>query len=169
MNNADCAMIPGARKAREDTGPVLITCSLLNVVPKISNHSAGCTMRVTSSVRSRRSFCISTIANALTRPRVAGTRCQPRGARLSVAAAGMTSASTDTAGNLSAGTDFAERVGLLGLLGQVGRGVVPEDVFQRRAGGHGRLELRRCSDGAQGAVVHQRDPVTQRVGLLHVV
>ena len=65
-----------------------MTCSRLNVVPKISSHSAGCTIRVTSSVRSRRSFCSSTIANALTRLKVAGRRCHPRGARVSVIVVG---------------------------------------------------------------------------------
>ncbi|MDT5163160.1 MAG: hypothetical protein QOC88_54 [Mycobacterium sp.] len=107
MNSADWAMIPGARKARYDTGPVLITCSLLNVVPKINSHNAGCTIRVTSSVRSCRSFCISTIANAPTRPIMAGIRCHPCGARASVTGVGLTVESTCTAGNLSAGTDFA--------------------------------------------------------------
>ncbi len=86
MNNADCAMIPGAKKARYDTAPVLMTCNLLNVVPKISSHRAGCIIRVTSSVRSCCSFRSSTIANAPMRPNVAPTRCHPRGACTRVAA-----------------------------------------------------------------------------------
>src|SRR5579859_2970690 len=169
MNSADWAMIPGARKARYDTGPVLITCSLLNVVPKISSHSAGCTIRVTSSVRSCRSFCISTMANALTRPAVAVTRCHPCGAGVRATVVGLLAVSTGTAGNLSAGTDFTERPGRFGGLRQLGCGVVPEDVLERRGRGYRRFQLRRSSDGAQCAVMHQRDPVTQRVGFLHVV
>src|ERR1700761_1678367 len=140
-----------------------MTCSLLKVVPKINSHSAGCTIRVTSSVRSRRSFCISTIANALTRPKVAGTRCHPRGARSSVIAVGSIVISTGTAGNLSAGTDFTERPQPLVLLRQVRRGVVPEDVFERGARRHRRLQLRRRPDGAKLAVMHQRNPVAQGI------
>src|SRR6201992_4349288 len=169
MNSADWAMMPGARKARYDTDPVLITCSLLNVVPKISSHSAGCTIRVTSSVRSRRSFCISTIANALTRLNVAGRRCHPRGPRDSVTGVGLTAVSTGTAGNLSAGTDFTEQTGALGLRRQVRRGVVPEDVFERGARRDRRLQLRRRPAGAQRAVMHQRNPVAQGVRLFHVM
>src|SRR5271168_4059201 len=169
MNSADCAMMPGAKKARYDTDPVLITCSLLNVVPKISSHSAGCTIRVTSSVRSRRSFCISTIANALTRLNIAGTRCHPHGARVSVTGVGLIAASAGTAGNHSAGTDFAERPGAFGLLRQVRFGVVPEDVFERGARRDRRLQLRRRPDGAKLAVMHQRYPVAQGVGLFHVM
>src|ERR1700733_8669344 len=169
MNSADWAMMPGARNARHDTGPVLITCSLLNVVPKISSHSAGCTIRVTSSVRSRRSFCISTIANALTRLNVAGRRCHPRGARVSVTGVGLIAVSTGTAGNLSAGTDFTERPGTIGLLRQVRRGVMPENVFERGTRRNRRLQLRRRPHGAKRAVMHQRNPVAQGVGLFHVM
>src|SRR3984957_19390164 len=159
MNNADWAMMPGARNARQDTGPVVIMGSLLNVVPKISSHRAGCNIRVPSSVRSRRSFCISTIANALTRLNVAGTRCHPRGARVSLTGAGVIAVSTGTAGNLSAGTDFTEQPGAFALRRQIRRGVVPEDVLERGARRDRRLQLGRRPDGAKRAVMHQRNPV----------
>src|SRR5258708_26296505 len=136
MNSADCAMMPGDRKARYDTDPVLITCKRLNVVPKINNHSAGCTIRVTSSVRSCCSFCSSTIAKAPMRLSVAPIRCQPRGARTRVTS--MQCWSTDTAGNLSAGTNFTEVGRFGGLLGQgrvrVRGRVVAEHVLERGAG-----------------------------------
>ena len=35
-----------------DTDPVSMTCRWENVWPKISSHSAGCTIRVNNSVRS---------------------------------------------------------------------------------------------------------------------
>src|ERR1700761_1909376 len=143
MNSADWAMMPGARKARYDTDPVLMTCNLLNVVPKISSHSAGCTIRVTSSVRSCCSFCISTIANAPTRPNVARTRCHPCGARTRVTAGAFKAWSTGTAGNYSAGTDFAEtgRVGRIVVIVQVGGRIVAEHILERGAGRHLRLQV----------------------------
>ena len=60
---------------------MLMTCSRLNVCPKISSHSAGCTIRVNSSVRSWRSFCSSTIAKAPIRMAIPRMRRHPRGAR----------------------------------------------------------------------------------------
>src|SRR5271156_3120685 len=167
MNSADCAMMPGAKKARYDTDPVLITCRRLNVVPKISSHSAGCTILVTSSVRSCCSFCSSTIANAPTRPTVAPQRCQPRGARTRVTSIGCWS--TGTTGNLSAGTDFTERPESFCLLRQIGCRVVPEHVLERGPGRHRRFQLRGRSDGPQLTAMHQRHPIAERVGLFHVV
>src|SRR5580693_10306313 len=113
-----------------------MTCNLLNVVPKISSHSAGCTIRVMSSVRSCRSFCSSTIANAATRPDVAYKRYHPRGARARVATGISQALSTGTAGNRSAGTDLAERIGRFRCFrvgGEVFGRVVTEHVLERGA------------------------------------
>src|SRR5215211_6745032 len=148
MNNADCAMMPGARNARYGTSPVSITRRRENVCPKISSHSAGCTMRVNSSVRSCRSFCNSTNAKAPTLNTIPRTRRHPWGARTSSTPA---FGSTDTTRRPSRGADR------------------PEDVLKRGLFSDCLLQLRRRADRLQSTVMHQRHPVTQRVGLLHVV
>src|SRR6478672_4574004 len=165
MNNADCAMIPGARNARYGTSPVLITRSRLNVCPKISSHSAGCTILVNSSVWSWRSFCNSTIAKAPIRMAIPRTRRQPRGART---ISTCTFCSTDTARRPSGVADRAE-AGLRAVLLEIRACVVTEDVFQSRVGRHPLLQLRRRAHRLKPAVVHQRHPIAQRVGLGHVV
>src|SRR5436190_8614932 len=172
MNSADCAMIPGARNDRYGTWPVSMTRNRENVCPKISSHSAGCTILVSNSVRSCRSFCSSTIAKAPIRMAIPRTRCQPRGARTM-----PTCRSTDTAGRPSAVTDRAES-GLRGVLLQSRTGVVTEDVFQSclrsRVGGdmgvsrHPTLQLGGRTECPQPAVL-QRHPVAECVGLLHIV
>src|SRR6185437_11224796 len=139
-----------------------MTCRWLNVVPKISSHSAGCTIRVSSSVRSCCSFCSSTMANVLMRLNVVPTRRQPCGARTRViagAVAALRTWSTCTAGHLSAGTGFANTGGLLGSLVQAGSRIVAEDVLERGVPGPlGYLGLQRGRrpHGLQHAVMHQR-------------
>src|SRR5262245_13192133 len=165
MNVADCARIAGARNARSGTSPVLITRSRLNVCPKINSHSAGCTILVNSSVWSWRSFCSSTIAKAPIRMAIPRTRRQPRGART---ISTCTFWSTDTAGCPPAVADRAE-YGLRGVLAEIRTGVVTEDVFQRRVRGHRSFEFGGRADRLQLTVMHQRHPVAQRVGFLHVV
>src|SRR6476620_2189149 len=134
MNSADCAMMPGARKARYGTPPVSMTPSRENVWPKISSHSAGCTILVNSSVRSWRSFCSSTSAKAPMRKVIPRTRRQPRGARTRLTAALEARGSTDTARRLPAGADGSEP-GRRRVLDEVGTGVVAEHVLE--AGGLG--------------------------------
>src|SRR5215217_3536466 len=165
MNNADCAMMPGARNARYGTSPVSITRRRENVCPKISSHSTGCTMRVNSSVRSCRSFCNSTSAKAPTLNTIPRTRCHPWGARTSSTPA---FGSTDTTRRPSCGADRPEAV-LRGVLAEIRARIVTEDVLKRGLFSDCLLQLRRRADRLQSTVMHQRDPVTQRVGLLHVV
>src|ERR1700738_887955 len=165
MNSADCAMIPGAKNARYGTWPVSMTCSRENVCPKINSHSAGCTNLVSSSVRSWRSFCSSTTAKAPIHMAIPRMRRHPRGARtISTSAFG----STDTARRPPAGPDRAEP-GLRVVLGQIRAGVVTKDVLEWRVRRHGLLQLGRRADRLQLTVVHQRHPIAQRVGLLHVM
>src|SRR5690242_10786915 len=120
-------------------------------------------MRVTSSLRSWESFCNSTRANAPILRMRPPVRWMPRGARIS---------STGTARRPSAGTDFVETP-FRRVFGQVRPRVVTEHVLQGRVGGgvgaQGGLQVVRCADGLQDAVVHQCDAVAQRVGLLHVM
>src|SRR6478735_2890688 len=165
MNSADCAMMPGARKARYGTSPVSITFRCENVCPKISSQSAGCTMRVNNSVRSWRSFCNSTSANAPTRTASDRIRRQPRGARTRWMSA---RGSTDTASRPSARAHFLE-TGLRCVLVQIRSRVMAEHVLERRFRGDGLFQLARRADRAQPSVMHERHAVTQRIGLLHVV
>src|SRR6478735_8951868 len=164
MNNADWAMIPGARNARYGTSPVSMTCSRENVCPKINSHNAGCTMRVSNSLRSCPSFCNSTSPNAPMRRNNPPTRCSPRGARMSSTG---TARSTDTAHRRSAGADLAQTAPR-GVLREVRTGVVPEHVLERRLGGglgaEVGLQVAGRANGLQHAVVHERDTVAQRVG-----
>ena len=60
MNIPDWAITPGARKSRYGTPSDGIAWIRLNVSPKITSHRTGWTARVTSSVRSWRSFWSST-------------------------------------------------------------------------------------------------------------
>src|SRR5581483_3914441 len=138
------------------------------------------------SVRSWRIFCSSTMQSATMR---AGRTRQPvRGAgggeAMSVAdevtaEAGMAeavtadavsgdAASADTGGCGARGTDIAELS--RGRLIKGVAGVVAEDVFERaRAGRQRGLELLRRAGGPDRAAVHERDPVAELVGLVHVV
>src|SRR5262249_51202384 len=122
----DWAMMPGARKVRYGTLPVLTTCSRLKVCPKISSHRAGWIRRVNSSVRSYRSFCSSTRAKAPTGMAMPRTRRHPRGARTRPVEADE---STDTAGRPWARADLAE-TRAPGVLSEFGPRVVAEDVLQ---------------------------------------
>src|SRR5262249_11815006 len=86
-------MIPGARKSRYELFPVLIAWIRLNVSPKISSQSTGCTARVKSSVRSWLSFCSSTMQNVSVR---LGNVCQSgRAAGRSADAAGSPASTAD--------------------------------------------------------------------------
>src|SRR5579884_1961405 len=77
-------------------------------------------------------------------------------------------ASADTGGCGARGTDIAELS--RGRLVKGVAGVVAEDVFERaRAGRQRGLELLRRAGGPDGAAVHERDPVAELVGLVHVV
>ena len=58
--------------------PVGIAWKRLNVSPKITSHSTGCTARVSTSVRSWRSFCSSTRQNVADAAREAGARVAAR-------------------------------------------------------------------------------------------
>src|ERR1700742_211372 len=119
MNRADWARIPGARKSRYGVDPVGIAWIRLNVVPNTASQSAGWTVRVTSSVRSWRSFCSSTRHIAPTRR--ASSVTSPTGEKRSA----------DAAGGAAGRTDIAHAPFLLGLREGVA-GVVAEDVVERR-------------------------------------
>src|SRR5579862_1566337 len=151
-------MIPGARKSRYDLPPVGIAWRRLNVSPKTTSHSTGCTARVNSSVRSWLSFCSSTRQNVPTR---LGNRRQMLGGATSATSAntlrGPASSSDLTQASLRSVAD--ERLAR----------VAAEDVLQRRVRADRRLQLVRSPAGANLPEMHQRDPVAQRVGLLHVV
>src|SRR5258708_24999562 len=80
---------------------------------------------------------------------------------------GAARASADTGGGCASGTDIAELS--RGRLVEGVAGVVAEDVLERaRPGGQRGLELLRGAGGADGAAVHQGDPVAVLVGLVHV-
>src|SRR5215470_17725977 len=135
---------------------------LVKVSPKITSHSAGWMARVYSLVRSWRIFRSSTqqsVATRLIRRRTparggsAGSPGQPGG-----------SGSAEAAGGAPGAADVTD-ASLLGLVVQRPAGVVAEHVVQRGPLAQPGLELGRGAGGAQGAVVHQRDPVAVEVGL----
>src|SRR6476659_4050186 len=152
-----------------------MTRNRVKVCPKINSHSAGCTILVNSSVWSCRSFCNSTTAKAPTRMAIPRMRRHPRGARtISTSTLG----STDTSRRPPAVPDRTQP-SLRGVLAEIRARVVPEDVLEcrcrSRAGGdmclsrHHSFEFRLRTDCLQLTVVHQRHPIAQRIGLLHVV
>src|SRR5215813_3652111 len=113
-------MIPGARKSRYGMPPVGIAWMRLNVSPKMSSQSTGCTARVTSSVRSWLSFCSSTMQNVTV---LLGNRRQIAGARSSADAAGGPASAADlTEASLPDLVAF-DRVA----------GVAAEDILERGA------------------------------------
>src|SRR6478735_2862603 len=126
----------------------------LKVVPKMTSQRIGWMARVSSSVRSWRSFCSSTRQNVPTRE--TSSRGPVRLTRSAEAARGSTSC-PDTA-----------QPSLLLTLERVA-GVVAEDVLEGGALTRRGLEVVGSAEGAQRAVVHERDAVAQRVRLLHVV
>src|SRR5262245_41225765 len=134
-----------------------MTCSRLNVVPKISSHSAGWIARVTSSVRSWRIFWISTRQNVAMR--------LPSHRHAGGAGGGANAASAEAAGDAPGATNVTE---LSSLLERVTR-VVAEDVVQRRLRPEAGFELGRGADGADAAAVHERDAVAELLRLFHVV
>src|SRR5512142_2551079 len=106
--------------------------------------------RVTTSVRSRRSFWSSTRHMAAVR--VSSTRAAANGL-------------SEPTGGAASGTDIAEssRVEII-------TGVRPEHVVEALPGavepGH---ELGRGTEGTDPPPVHERDPVAVLLGLVHVV
>src|SRR5262252_8062937 len=130
----------------------------LNVSPKISSHSAGWMARVYSSVRSWRILRSSTQQSVAIR--LARRRTPARGAG--------GSGSAEAASGAPRAADVTD-ASLLGFVVQGAAGVVAEHVVQRGPLARPGLELGRGAGGAQGAVVHQRDPVAVQVGLFHVV
>src|SRR5581483_6564156 len=126
----------------------------LNVSPKMTSHSTGCTARVKSSVRSCESFCSSTRQNVPTR---FGKRRQTCGApRSAEPARGTTSASDRTQASSQVAVEAAA-------------GVVAEDIFERRVRSERRLQLVGRSLRPDRAEVHEGDAVAERIRLLHVV
>src|SRR5688572_27520940 len=112
----------------------------LKVTPKITSQRQGWMARVTSSVRSWRSFCSSTTHMAQTRAR---TVRAPKGR----------SGSAQAAGGAASGTDIAHSSLL--VVGGVLR-VGPEHVVERGAVDPGD-QLGRGPDSADGAAVHEGD------------
>src|SRR3954465_2099096 len=121
-----------------------IARSLPKTCPNTSSHSSGCTVRVSSSVWSCRSFCSSTRLSAPVRD--ASVRTEPR-------------ASAQLARGGATATDISQA--LLLRPGEVGAGVVAEDVLEGGADAEVRLEPRGRADRGQAAAVHQRDRVAQ--------
>src|SRR6476661_3099418 len=136
--------------------PVGIARIWLKVVPKMTSHRIGWIARVTSSLRSWRSFCSSTRQNVLMRE--ASSPTPVRLCRSAQTAGGSTSRS-DTAQPSLLTLHVVERL----------PGVVTEHVLEARARSGGCLEVLRGPEGAQAAPVQERHPVAERVGLLHVV
>src|SRR3954468_9046308 len=142
--------MPGARKSRYGVCPVGMARIRLKVWPKTTSHSAGWMARVTSSVRSRRSFCSSTRHMALVRE--ISTR---------IASANLAESACGTA----SGTDIAEPSRI-----QVVAGVGTEHVIEAlacpvQAGD----EFARGTRRPDASPVHERDPVAVLLGLVHVV
>src|SRR5579875_245462 len=157
-NRPDCAMMPGARKSRYRTWPVRMAWIRLNVSPKITSHSTGCTARVSSSVRSWRSFCSSTTQNVTTllaRRRQGCSGARARG-------------SAQTPGG-ETGAAYGTDPSIVDAVVELRAGVVAEDVLEAGAGAEGSLELGRPAHGSDGTEVHEGDPVAQRLGFFHVV
>src|SRR5690348_6390976 len=154
MNRADWARMPGARKSRYGTDPVGMARIRVNVSPKMTSHRAGWMARVTSSVRSWRSFCNST-------RHIAYTRVPSRRSAFVL---------TDAAGGAASCPDIAKPPSI-----QRVAGVPAEDRVQVVAraivdrGGQPADELGRRTERADGAPVHQGDPVAVLLGFLHVV
>src|SRR5919107_3242444 len=94
--------------------------------------------------------------------RAKSTRTKPAAA----AAGAGPRASAEADGGAAGAADIAQASGFFG--GQVA-GVVAEDVVERGARSERRLELGGRADRAQPAAVHERDPLAQLVGLVHVV
>src|SRR6185312_5925019 len=131
-----------------------MACSRVKTLPNTSSHSAGWTARVTSSVRSCRSFCSSTRHIVATR-------------EIPVATVRNGPGSAEATGGAAGSTDIAH-VSLLGR-GEGVAGVAAEDVVERGRGADRALEVGRCAQRADPTAVHERDPVAVLVGLLHGV
>src|SRR5436190_4102263 len=115
--------------------PVGMACRPPNVRPKMISHSAGWMARVTSSERSWRSFCISTMQNVTMR--VANQRTKTTGPERS------RDASTESTGSATGAADTAE---LTSLFVERVAGVIAEHLVERRGGAEGSLQLGRRAD-----------------------
>src|SRR4051794_11026197 len=93
--------------------------------------------------------------------RAKSTRTKPTAA---AGAGARVSAEAD--GGAAGAADIAQASGF--VVGQVAR-VVAEDVVERGARAERRLELGGRAAGAQSPAVHERDPLAELVGLVHVV
>src|SRR5579863_8345828 len=155
----DWAMIPGARKSRYGTFPVGIACGRLNVSPKMTSQSTGCTARVTASVRSCESFCSSTRQKVKT---LFGNWRQIVGSGRAAALANATCSSPGR-------PDRANRPHGLALLVEVVARVVAKHVLEVGVRADAELQLGRTSDRLDLPEVEERDPVTKELGFLHVV
>ena len=109
-----------------------MTCSRLNVCPKISSHSAGCTIRV-----KQLGAVVAQLLQFHDResPHPAQSRrecdCQPRGARTVATARACWRQLTRRAALLL--ERISRRTRLRAVLGQIRSGVVAEHVLQRRS------------------------------------
>src|SRR5947208_1241925 len=139
---------------------------LVKVSPKISSHSAGWMARVSSSVRSWRILRSSTQQSVATR--LIRRRRPARGGSAGSPSRPGWSGSAEAAGGAPGAADVTD-ASLLGIVVQRPAGVMAEHVVKRCSLAEPGLQLVRGAGGAEGAVVHERDPVAVQVGLLHVV
>src|SRR5215472_4048416 len=139
---------------------------LVKVSPKISSHSAGWTARVYSSVRSWRILRISTQQSVTTR--LARRRTPARGGSAGSPGHPGGRGSAEAASGAPGAADVTD-ASLLGIVVQRPAGVMTEHVVKGGSLTQSGLELGRGAGGAEGAVVHERDPVAVQVGLIHVV
>src|SRR5215475_11201703 len=139
---------------------------LLNVSPKITSHSAGWMARVYSSVRSWRILRSSTQQSVATR--LIRRRTTARGGSAGSPGNPGGRGSAEAAGGAPGAADVTD-ASLLGIVVQRPAGVVTEHVVKGCSLAQPGLELGRGAGGANGAVVHEGDPVAVQVGLFHVV
>src|SRR5438876_8134644 len=130
--------------------PVGMAWTRVNVSPKISSQRAGWIARVSSSVRSCRSFCSSARQRAPTRL----PSHRHAGGAVTVGA----SASAHAAGGAAGRADFTEALSSL-VVGQRAAGEVTEHVLERSALPEARLEIVRGPERLEPPAVHQGDPV----------
>src|SRR5664280_1436013 len=137
--------------------------SRLNVCPKINSQSAGWMARVTSSVRSWRSFWASSRHSVATR---LGSTSQPvDGKRREVTdggGAGSAEPACGTSGTTDIGQPFAG-------VGEVTAGVVAEHIVKSRLRTERADQLGGGADGPDATGVDERDLVAVVLGLVHVV
>src|SRR6185436_10608646 len=138
------------------------------VWPKITSHKAGCTARVTSSVRSWRIFWSSATQKAWMRARYQTTK-DFSAVGTSVTGAGSV---TDTVPWLAESTGGAARrpnIAEITPFAELVSDERAERILEVGLGSDPSRQLDGRADGAHGALVDECDAVAQRLGLLHVV